>query len=52
MTFTENFGSTGILDMVHGTSKKFSQTVYALRHRTLFTLKSAHELYPDEIKKK
>lgn len=52
MTFTENYGSTGIIDKLLGTSEKFQDTVYALRHRTLFTFTSAHELYPDESKKK
>lgn len=42
----------GLLDKFHGTSKKFEEAVQFLRHRTLFTLKSASELYPDEPKKK
>lgn len=52
MTSTENYGSVGIIDKLVGTSIKFQETVYGLRHRTLFTLTSAHELYPDEKKKK
>ena len=50
LTFTENFGSTGFLDRLHGTSKKFEESLQSLRHQTFFSLKSPHELYPDELK--
>lgn len=41
----------GLLDKIHGTSKKFENTVQYLRHRTLFTFKSASEIFPDIPKK-
>ncbi|KAL7028091.1 hypothetical protein ACKWTF_005718 [Chironomus riparius] len=46
--FNECFGTNGFLDKFHGTSKKFEESGEILRHRTLFTLKSASELYPNE----
>jgi hypothetical protein len=41
----------GLLDKFHGTSKKFENSIQFLRHQTLFTFKSASELYPDVPKK-
>ncbi|XP_070492844.1 fatty acid hydroxylase domain-containing protein 2-like [Chironomus tepperi] len=52
LKFNECYGASGFLDALHGNCQKFDQSVQYLRHRTLFTLKSASELYPDPIKKK
>lgn len=41
----------GLLDKIHGTSQKFEETIQYLRHRTLYTFKSASELFPDQPKK-
>lgn len=48
LKFNECYGANGFLDNLHNTSTKFQQSVHSLRHRTLFTLKAANELYPDE----
>lgn len=48
LKFNECYGTYGILDKLHGYRTNFDQSVNYLRHRTLFTLKSANELYPDE----
>ncbi|XP_035783792.1 fatty acid hydroxylase domain-containing protein 2-like isoform X1 [Anopheles albimanus] len=45
--FTECFGTFGYLDWLHGTDTRFRQSKQHQRHRTLWTLKSARELYPD-----
>jgi sterol desaturase/sphingolipid hydroxylase (fatty acid hydroxylase superfamily) len=49
LKFTECYGACDFMDKFHGTSQKFEQTVNFKRHKTLFTLKSASELYPDEV---
>lgn len=49
LKFSECYGALGIFDKFHGTCKKFNQTINALRHKTLYTTKSAVELYPDDL---
>ena len=49
LKFIENFGASGFLDKFHGTSAKFEESIQKIRHRTLITLKSANELYPDNF---
>lgn len=51
LKFVECFGAAGFLDSFHNTRQKFDESVHALRHKTLFTLKAANELYPDVNKK-
>lgn len=46
--FNNNFGVTGILDMLHGTDKKFRSTGLQKRNTVLFSSKSAKELYPND----
>jgi methylsterol monooxygenase len=48
MTFNECFGAAGFLDMIHGACTRFNDSIQRVRHRTLLTLKSAHELFPQE----
>jgi fatty acid hydroxylase domain-containing protein 2 len=48
LKFNENFGTFGILDSLHGTSKNFEKSVNFLRHKTLFSFKSLRELIPDK----
>lgn len=48
LKFVECFGAAGFLDSFHNTREKFDESVHALRHKTLFTLKAANELYPDK----
>lgn len=47
LKFIENFGASGFLDKYHGTSKKFEESIQKKRHKTLWTLKSSNELFPD-----
>lgn len=47
--FVECFGASGFIDKFHNTCTKFDESIHCLRHKTLFTLKSASELYPDEL---
>jgi methylsterol monooxygenase len=49
LKFTECFGANGFLDKFHGTMNKFNDSIYRVRHRTLWSFKSAHELFPDEL---
>ncbi len=49
--FNVNYGSTGILDYIHGTDSSFKSNVEYKRHFTITSLKSARELIPDELKK-
>ncbi|XP_070506419.1 fatty acid hydroxylase domain-containing protein 2-like [Chironomus tepperi] len=48
----ECYGTNGILDEYYETNKKFKESIENLRNRTLLSLKSANELYPDEIDNK
>lgn len=45
--FNTNFGGSGLLDLFFETDNGFRRTINYLRHRTLFTLMSAREKYPD-----
>ncbi|EAA04938.5 fatty acid hydroxylase domain-containing protein 2-like [Anopheles arabiensis] len=45
--FTECFGTFGYLDWLHGTDTKFRKSKQHQRHRTLWGIKSARELFPD-----
>ncbi|XP_052898731.1 fatty acid hydroxylase domain-containing protein 2-like [Anopheles moucheti] len=45
--FTECFGTFGYLDWLHGTDTKFRKSKQHQRHRTLWGIKLARELYPD-----
>uniref|UniRef100_A0A182NC50 Fatty acid hydroxylase domain-containing protein n=1 Tax=Anopheles dirus TaxID=7168 RepID=A0A182NC50_9DIPT len=45
--FTECFGTFGYLDWLHGTDTKFRKSKQHQRHRTLWGVKSARELFPD-----
>lgn len=49
LKFIENFGASGFLDNFHGTSTKFLESIQKKRHKTLWSLKSSNELYPDEV---
>lgn len=49
--FNYCYGS-GILDWLHGTDIPFRKSVASKRYVTLTNLKSAREIFPDEIKKK
>lgn len=49
LKFVECFGASGFLDRFHNTCTKFEESVYFLRHKTLFTLTAANELHPDDI---
>ncbi|XP_058444490.1 fatty acid hydroxylase domain-containing protein 2-like [Malaya genurostris] len=46
--FTECFGTFGYLDLLHGTDKTFRKSKQHLRHRFLWTTRSARELIPDK----
>lgn len=46
--FNEYFGKVGFLDWLHGTDAHFRSTVQGMRHRVLFTTKSAREQFPDK----
>ncbi|KAG5683681.1 hypothetical protein PVAND_012947 [Polypedilum vanderplanki] len=46
--FVECFGKMGLLDRLHGTDKTFQKTMQGIRHRVLFTTKSAREIFPDK----
>lgn len=48
LKFVECFGAGGFLDAFHNTRTKFDESIHVLRHKTLFTLKAANELYPDD----
>jgi len=50
LKFVECYGAAGFLDDFHNTRTRFDNSVNALRHRTLFSFKSANELHPDEVK--
>lgn len=52
MKFVENFGSNGFIDKFLGTCEKFDKSVYFLRHKVIFSFKSAQELYPSDTIKK
>ncbi|KAG5683683.1 hypothetical protein PVAND_012949 [Polypedilum vanderplanki] len=47
--FSECYGAMGILDKFHGTSKNFEKAINSIRHRTIFSMKSVVELYPDDL---
>lgn len=47
-TFNWNYGTLGILDWLHGTDKQFRPSVQRQRHRTFFSTKPIHILYPDD----
>lgn len=49
LKFNECYGASGLLDVLHGSTKKFDQSVQYLRHRTLWTFKSSSEMYPDPV---
>ncbi|KAF4520796.1 hypothetical protein B566_EDAN002374 [Ephemera danica] len=50
--FTECFGAMGWLDWLHNTDTSFRKSIEYQRHRILFTLKSAYEIWPDPKEKK
>lgn len=45
--FNGNYGAIGMMDYLFGTDKSFRKTINDTRHRTLFSLKSARERFPD-----
>lgn len=49
--FTQCYGATGLMDHLHGTDNLFKKTINSMRHMTLYTLKSARERHPDDLKK-
>jgi len=49
LKFNVNYGTTGILDSWHDTDGLWMRGVQRLRHKVLYTLKSAREIYPDEM---
>ncbi|KAL7017929.1 hypothetical protein ACKWTF_010572 [Chironomus riparius] len=48
MKFECNYSVLGLMDWIFGTDKLFNNTIYHKRDKILFSLKSAHELYPKE----
>ncbi|KAF4522153.1 hypothetical protein B566_EDAN010413, partial [Ephemera danica] len=50
--FTECLGAMGWLDWLHNTDTSFRKSIEYQRHRILFTLKSAYEIWPDPKEKK
>lgn len=46
LKFTECYGNLGLLDYLHGTDRKFRQSSYYLRHRTLYGLKPLTQTFP------
>ena len=49
--FNVNFGSLGMLDDWHKTNEKFKRSIEFVRHQVLTTMKSARELFPDDLLK-
>lgn len=49
LKFNECYGAAGFLDKFHKTCTNFENSVNFLRHKTLFTLKAASELFPDDV---
>jgi len=47
-----NYGVLGLWDWLHGTDQAFKRSVKSKRDKVLWTLKSAHELWPDPDVKK
>lgn len=45
--FTVNYGAMGFTDRLFGTDRIFRGTVNEIRNRTLLSLKSARERFPD-----
>jgi methylsterol monooxygenase len=52
LKFVECFGMNGMFDKLHGTCKRFDESIQKMRHQTLWTLESSNELFPDELIKK
>ncbi|CRK91267.1 CLUMA_CG004946, isoform A [Clunio marinus] len=52
LKFNVNYGATGLMDYLFGTDKVFRHTINDIRHRTLYTFKSARELFPDPSNQK
>ncbi|KAG0721987.1 Fatty acid hydroxylase domain-containing protein 2 [Chionoecetes opilio] len=50
LKFTECYGNLGILDYLHGTDRKFRQSVNYLRHKTLYALEPLTHTFPGEKK--
>ncbi|KAL7028095.1 hypothetical protein ACKWTF_005719 [Chironomus riparius] len=48
MKFMECYGKLGLLDRIHNTDKLFRKSIYSYRHRILYSLKSAKEMFPDK----
>ncbi|XP_055614413.1 fatty acid hydroxylase domain-containing protein 2-like [Uranotaenia lowii] len=46
--FTECFGTFGYLDRLHGTDRQYRKSKQYLRHRFLWSTKSAREVVPDK----
>ncbi|KAI6650650.1 hypothetical protein LOD99_7700 [Oopsacas minuta] len=51
LNFTENFGSMGILDHLHGTDVKFRASQCYKRHTVLLSFSPARYFFPDHPKK-
>lgn len=51
LKFTQNYGTAGFLDRFHGTDELFRREVAFKRDETLYGLRSARELHPDEEEK-
>ena len=49
LKFNGNYGASRLMDSIFGTDKTFRGTIIESRHRILFTLKSAREIYPDPM---
>ncbi|XP_055612905.1 fatty acid hydroxylase domain-containing protein 2-like isoform X1 [Uranotaenia lowii] len=49
--FNQCYGVLGLLDWLHGTDHQFRKSRAFDRHRRLYTLQSARELYPDQEKR-
>lgn len=48
--FNVNYGALGILDGIFATDRAFRKTINDVRHKTLFTSKSAREKFPNPLK--
>ncbi|XP_055612907.1 fatty acid hydroxylase domain-containing protein 2-like isoform X2 [Uranotaenia lowii] len=51
LKFNQCYGVLGLLDWLHGTDHQFRKSRAFDRHRRLYTLQSARELYPDQEKR-
>lgn len=46
-SFSHNYGTTGIMDWIHGTDSSFKKHISSKRNFTIWGFSSARELVPD-----